>query len=277
MTENFLKNMAKESFKRFQVAAASLAEKDLLFLCENMEDLEPINLPSNDFHIITEIKKQSPSMGKLALDSFDIKQQAMCYIEGGASLLSVLTEPSRFSGGLDDLQLVANLDKSIPVMRKDFLVHPYQVSEARHHGANGVLIILAIIDENQIRPMIQRALHHGMFVLLEAFTKKELHLATQILPMFADHSEQLLVGVNCRDLSTLEVHFSNFEKLATDLPSNTICVAESGVNNLDDLQCVIEMGFGAALIGTALMQSNKPTEKLNQMKQFARKTMVDRP
>ena len=161
-------------------------------------------------------------------------------------------------------------------MRKDFLVHPYQVSEARHYGANGVLIILAIVDEGQIRAMIQRALHHGMFVLLEAFTKKELHLATRILTTFADHSEQLLVGVNCRDLNTLEVHFSNFEKLATDLPSNTICVAESGVNNLEDLQCVIEMGFGAALIGTALMQSNKPTAKLHEMKQFARKTMVAR-
>ena len=277
MTENFLKNMAKESFKRFQVAADSLAEKDLLSLCESMEHLEAIDLPSNDFHIITEIKKQSPSMGRLAAESFDVEQQAMSYIDGGASLLSVLTEPSRFSGGLEDLQLVADLEHSIPVMRKDFLVHPYQVSEARHYGANGVLIILAIVDEGQIRAMIQRAIDHGMFVLLEAFTKKELHLATRILTTFADHSEQLLVGVNCRDLNTLEVHFSNFEKLATDLPSNTICVAESGVNNLEDLQCVIEMGFGAALIGTALMQSNKPTEKLNEMKQFARKTMVAKP
>ena len=277
MTENFLKNMAKESFKRFQVAANSLAEKDLLSLCEGMEHLEAIDLPSNDFHIITEIKKQSPSMGRLAAESFDLEQQAMRYIDGGASLLSVLTEPSRFSGGLEDLQVVADLEHSIPVMRKDFLVHPYQVSEARHYGANGVLIILAIVDEGQIRAMIQRALHHGMFVLLEAFTKKELHLATRILTTFADHSEQLLVGVNCRDLNTLEVHFSNFEKLATDLPSNTICVAESGVNNLEDLQCVIEMGFGAALIGTALMQSNKPTAKLHEMKKFARKTMVAKP
>lgn len=277
MTENFLKNMAKESFKRFQVAADSLAEKDLLSLCEGMEHLEAIDLPSNDFHIITEIKKQSPSMGRLAAESFDVEQQAMSYIDGGASLLSVLTEPSRFSGGLEDLQVVADLEHSIPVMRKDFLVHPYQVSEARHYGANGVLIILAIVDEGQIRAMIQRALDHGMFVLLEAFTKKELHLATRILTMFAGQSEQLLVGVNCRDLNTLEVHFSNFEKLATDLPSNTICVAESGVNNLEYLQCVIEMGFGAALIGTALMQSNKTTAKLHEMKQFARKTMVARP
>ncbi len=161
MTENFLKNMAKESFKRFQVAADSLAEKDLLSLCEGKEVLEPINLPSNDFHIITEIKKQSPSMGRLAAESFDVEQQAMSYIDGGASLLSVLTEPSRFSGGLEDLQLVADLEHSIPVMRKDFLVHPYQVSEAKYHGANGVLIILAIVDEGQIRAMIQRALDFG--------------------------------------------------------------------------------------------------------------------
>ena len=213
-------------------------------------------------------------MGRLAPESFDVKQQAMSYIEGGASLLSVLTEPSRFLGGLEDLQLVANLEHSIPVMRKDFLVHPYQVSEARHHGANGILIILAILDERQIRAMIQRALDHGMFVLLEAFTKTELHLATNMLSVFADNSEQLLIGVNCRDLNTLEVNFSNFEKLAADLPNSAMCVAESGVNNLDDLQCVIDMGFGSALIGTALMQSNNPTTKLHEMKHFARKAMV---
>ena len=87
MTENFLKNMAKESFKRFQVAANSLAEKDLLSLCEGMEHLEAIDLPSNDFHIITEIKKQSPSMGRLAAESFDVEQQAMSYIDGGARLV----------------------------------------------------------------------------------------------------------------------------------------------------------------------------------------------
>ena len=277
MTENFLINMAKESHKRFENAAGNLTEKDLRSLCEGMENLEPIDLPINDFHIITEIKKQSPSMGRLAPESFDVKQQAMSYIAGGASMLSVLTEPSRFLGGLEDLQLVANLEHSIPVMRKDFLVHPYQVSEARHHGANGILIILAILDERQIQAMIQRALDHGMFVLLEAFTKTELHLATNMLSMFADNSEQLLIGVNCRDLNTLEVNFSNFEKLAADLPNSAMCVAESGVNNLDDLQRVIDMGFGSALIGTALMQSDIPTTKLHEMKHFARKVMVARP
>ena len=96
MTENFLINMAKESHKRFQDAAGNLTERDLRSLCESMENPEPLNLPSNDFHIITEIKKQSPSMGRLAPESFDVKQQAMSYIAGGASLLSVLTEPSRF-------------------------------------------------------------------------------------------------------------------------------------------------------------------------------------
>jgi len=129
------------------------------------------------------------------------------------------------------------------VIRKDFLVHPYQVSEARHHGANGVLIILAILDEGLIRAMIQRALDHGMFVLLEAFTKKELHLSTNMLNVFADNSEQLLVGVNCRDLNTLEVNFSNFEKLAADLPNRAMCVAESGVYSLDDLQRVLKWGL----------------------------------
>jgi len=268
--------MAKESQQRFQDASNSLTERDLLSFCEDMDVLESINLPRDDFHIIAEIKKQSPSTGNLALENFDLQKQAMSYIEGGSSLLSVLTEPSKFLGELEDLELVASLESNIPVMRKDFLVHPYQISEARYYGAAGVLVIVAILDERELQAMIQRALDHGMFVLLETFTKQELHLATNMLNRFADKASQLLIGVNCRDLNTLQVDFSNFTKLAADLPNTTMCVAESGVYDLNDLQRIIEMGFGSALIGSALMQSDNPRATLNEMKEFARKTMAAR-
>jgi indole-3-glycerol phosphate synthase len=115
-----------------------------------------------------------------------------------------------------------------------------------------------------------------MFVLLETFTKQELHLATNMLNRFADKVSQLLIGVNCRDLNTLQVDFSNFTKLAADLPNTAMCVAESGVHDLDDLQRIIEMGFGSVLIGSALMQSDNPRTTLNEMKEFARKTMAAR-
>ncbi len=274
MTQNFLTSMAKTSQQRFQDASNRLTERELLSSCENMDALEPINLPTDDFHIIAEIKKQSPSSGSLALKNFDLQKQAMSYIEGGSSLLSVLTEPSKFLGELEDLELVASLENNIPVMRKDFLVHPYQISEARYYGAAGVLIIVAILDERALQAMIQRALDHGMFVLLETFTKQELRLATNILNRFADNASQLLIGVNCRDLNTLQVDFSNFTKLAADLPNTAMCVAESGVYDLMDLQRIIEMGFGSVLIGSALMQSNNPRTTLNEMKAFARKTIA---
>ena len=276
MTQSFLTSMAKESRQRFQDASNSLTERDLLSFCEDMDVLESINLPRDDFHIIAEIKKQSPSTGNLALENFDLQKQAMSYIEGGSSLLSVLTEPSKFLGELEDLALVASLEGNIPVMRKDFLVHPYQISEARYYGAAGVLVIVAILDERKLQAMIQRALDHGMFVLLETFTKQELHLATNMLNRFADKVSQLLIGVNCRDLNTLQVDFSNFTKLAADLPNTAMCVAESGVYNLNDLQRIIEMGFGSVLIGSALMQSDNPRTTLNEMKEFARKTMAAR-
>ena len=276
MTQSFLTTMAKESQQRFQDASNSLTERDLLSFCEDMDVLESINLPRDDFHIIAEIKKQSPSTGNLALENFDLQKQAMSYIEGGSSLLSVLTEPSKFLGELEDLALVASLEGNIPVMRKDFLVHPYQISEARYYGAAGVLVIVAILDERKLQAMIQRALDHGMFVLLETFTKQELHLATNMLNRFADKVSQLLIGVNCRDLNTLQVDFSNFTKLAADLPNTAMCVAESGVHDLNDLQRIIEMGFGSVLIGSALMQSDNPRTTLNEMKEFARKTMAAR-
>jgi len=276
MTQSFLTTMAKESQQRFQDASNSLTERDLLSFCEDMDVLESINLPRDDFHIIAEIKKQSPSTGNLALENFDLQKQAMSYIEGGSSLLSVLTEPSKFLGELGDVELVASLESNIPVMRKDFLVHPYQISEARYYGAAGVLVIVAILDERKLQAMIQRALDHGMFVLLETFTKQELHLATNMLNRFADKVSQLLIGVNCRDLNTLQVDFSNFTKLAADLPNTAMCVAESGVHDLNDLQRIIEMGFGSVLIGSALMQSDNPRTTLNEMKEFARKTMAAR-
>ena len=276
MTQSFLISMAKESQQRFQDASNSVTERDLLSMCEDMDVLESINLSRDDFHIIAEIKKQSPSLGSLTLESFDLQKQAMSYIEGGSSLLSVLTEPSKFLGELEDLELIASLENNIPVMRKDFLVHPYQISEARYYGAAGVLVIVAILDERELQAMIQRALDHGMFVLLETFTKQELYLATNMLNRFADKASQLLIGVNCRDLNTLQVDFSNFTKLAADLPNTAMCVAESGVHDLNDLQRIIEMGFGSALIGSALMQSDNPRTTLNEMKKFARKIMAAR-
>ena len=276
MTQSFLISMAKESQQRFQDASNSVTERDLLSMCEDMDVLESINLSRDDFHIIAEIKKQSPSLGSLTLESFDLQKQAMSYIEGGSSLLSVLTEPSKFLGELEDLELIASLENNIPVMRKDFLVHPYQISEARYYGAAGVLIIVAMFDERKLQAMIKRALDHGMFVLLETFTKQELHIATNMLNRFADKVSQLLIGVNCRDLNTLQVDFSNFTKLAADLPNTAMCVAESGVHDLNDLQRIIEMGFGSALIGSALMQSDNPRTTLNEMKKFARKIMAAR-
>lgn len=269
MKDNFLTSMAASSFKRYQQSSEALSENDLLESIKRMEAIEPIVLSKTDFHFITEIKKKSPSMGALSEKSFDIKVQAEQYTKGGASLISVLTEPTQFSGSLEDLKAIAEMKLDIPLMRKDFLVDPYQISEARYYGAHGVLLIVGILNDELLERMVLRCIEHDMFALLEVFNQSELERAHNIIKKIDGTMDSLLLGVNCRDLKSLKVNFTNFEKLANDLPENIICVAESGIYGSDDINKVIKMGYRAALIGTSLMQSKDPKETLQQMKAAA--------
>ena len=271
MKENFLTVMASSSFRRYQQSSEVLSEHDLLESIKKMEAIEPIVLSKTDFHFITEIKKKSPSMGPLSEKSFDIKAQAEQYTKGGASLISVLTEPTQFSGSLEDLNAISQMRLDTPLMRKDFLVHPYQVSEARYYGAHGVLLIVGMLNDDQLEKMILRCLEHKMFAILEVFNQLELERANNRIKKTDGVIDSLLLGVNCRNLKSLTVDFANFEKLANDLPKNTICVAESGIYGSNDIKKVIKMGYRAALIGTSLMQSADPQATLQKMKAAASK------
>jgi len=271
MKENFLTVMASSSFRRYQQSSEVLSEHDLLESIKKMEAIEPIVLSKTDFHFITEIKKKSPSMGPLSEKSFDIKAQAEQYTKGGASLISVLTEPTQFSGSLEDLNAIAQMRLDTPLMRKDFLIHPYQVSEARYYGAHGVLLIVGMLNDDQLEKMILRCLEHKMFAILEVFNQLELERANNRIKKTDGVIDSLLLGVNCRNLKSLTVDFANFEKLANDLPKNTICVAESGIYGSNDIKKVIKMGYRSALIGTSLMQSADPQATLQKMKAAASK------
>ncbi len=223
----------------------------------------------DQFDIIAEIKDRSPSEGKLASVNSDRKEQALRYASGGAAAISVLTEPSRFAGSLEHLQEVVAAVPGTPVMCKDFLVDPVQILAARGAGASGVLLIATMLSDDKLGDMLDCAFEHDMFVLLEAFDASDLNRVSALLerPAYHDRAEraQLLVGVNTRNLRTLEVDADRLEQLAPLLPRAT-CVAESGIRSAGETASAAASGYQLALVGSALMRSNDPAALVADMR-----------
>jgi len=200
--------------------------------------------------VIAEIKRSSPSRGALA-DIPSPGELAEHYEAGGARVISVLTEQRRFSGSLDDLDEVRKV-ATIPVLRKDFIVSSYQVHEARAHGADVVLLIVAALEQNALIGLRERVESLGMTALVEVHDEEE---ASRALDAGAR-----VIGVNARNLKTLEVDRSVFERIAPGLPSNVVKVAESGVRDAHDLITYAAAGADAVLVGEGLVTSGNPRQ-----------------
>ncbi len=258
---DFLQTMAVSSAER-AAAAARYSSADF--------DKPVVPLKLGDFDVIAEIKDRSPAEGALATADSNRTQQAQRYVEGGAAAISVLTEPSRFSGSLIHLEEVVAAAPNTPVMRKDFLVEPVQIREARASGASGVLLIVTMLSNDKMRQMLDCAAEHSMFVLLESFDSDDLARASRLLDSSADQDRaergQLLFGVNTRDLRTLHVDPDRLANLAPALPAAR-CVAESGLHDTDDVATVAGLGYRLALVGTALMRSDDPALLVRAMRE----------
>ena len=198
--------------------------------------------------IIAEVKRASPSRGALAHIS-DPAALAGLYAEGGARIISVLTEGRRFGGSLDDLDAV-RAAVEIPVLRKDFIVSPYQVHEARAHGADIVLLIVAALEQNVLHGLLERIESLGMTALVEVHTEAEADRALS--------AGARVIGVNARDLTTLTVDRDVFARIAPGLPSGVVTVAESGVRGPSDLLAYAGAGADAVLVGEGLVTSGDP-------------------
>jgi indole-3-glycerol phosphate synthase len=198
--------------------------------------------------VIAEVKRASPSRGALA-NITDPAKLASAYQDGGARVISVLTEERRFHGSLDDLDAV-RAAVSIPVLRKDFIVGPYQIHEARAHGADMLLLIVAALEQHALESMIDRTESLGMTPLVEVHTEAEADRALQ--------AGARVIGVNARDLKTLEVDRDCFARIAPGLPSNVIRIAESGVRGTADLLAYAGAGADAVLVGEGLVTSGDP-------------------
>lgn len=198
--------------------------------------------------VIAEVKRSSPSMGRLASID-DPAQLAGEYAAGGARMISVLTEQRRFSGSLGDLDAV-RAAVTVPVLRKDFVVGSYQVHEARAHGADVVLLIVAGLPQNALIGLRERVESLGMTALVEVHTEQE---ASRALDAGAK-----VIGVNARDLHTLSVDRSTFERIAPGLPSDVVKIAESGVRGPLDLIEYAAAGADAVLVGEGLVTKADP-------------------
>jgi len=198
--------------------------------------------------IIAEVKRSSPSKGALAAIA-DPAALARDYESGGACAISVLTERRRFGGNLDDLAaVVAAVD--VPVLRKDFILTSYQLWEARAFGADLVLLLVIALDQNALVSLIERAESIGLTPLVECHTEDELRRAVD--------AGARLVGINARDLNTLEVDRSTFSRLAPRVPDEVVVVAESGVRGPHDVIEYGRAGADAVLVGESLVTGKDP-------------------
>jgi indole-3-glycerol phosphate synthase len=266
--------MAEASRQRVRAARAKESEAALERRALGMP--APPRLALDRFDVIAELKLRSPSAGGLARGDFDARAQLTSYARGGAAAASVLTEPTEFRGELQHLTDAAEaLKPQRPVMRKDFLVEPYQVLEARAAGAGGVLVILAMLDDATVRALVDCARRCQMFVLLEAFDRADLErLSSYDTP--AANGPPLLAGVNCRDLRDLNVRFERFAELGPHLPRHLAAVAESGIGSPADVEAVVDAGFRLALVGSSLMRAAEPADALADLLAAGRAAMAGR-
>jgi len=216
--------------------------------------------------VIAEVKRRSPSKGHLA-DIPEPAQLAAAYAAGGADAISVLTEERRFGGSLDDLDAV-RATVATPLLRKDFVVTDYQVLEARAHGADLVLLIVAALDDVQLRDLHQQARELGLTPLVEVHEEDEVDRALAVDP--------LLLGVNARNLKTLEVDPDAFGRLVKRVPEGVVRVAESGIADATAAARYAGEGADVVLVGEALVREGDPTAAVTAMRAVGRPDGAER-
>jgi indole-3-glycerol phosphate synthase len=213
-------------------------------------------LTRNPPAVIAEVKRASPSAGTITA-SADPAVQARAYATGGASAVSVLTEPAHFGGSLADLDAVRSA-VDLPLLRKDFVVHPSQVLEARAHGADAVLLIAACLGDDELTSLLAASRDLGMEPFVETHDDEDLSrtLAT----------DARIVGVNARDLESLEVDLTSALNRLRRVPGDRVAVLESGIGARAHMEAALEAGASAVLVGEALMRSADPVSTIRELR-----------
>jgi indole-3-glycerol phosphate synthase len=223
--------------------------------CRGFVDAMAAKLVAGDSAVIAEVKKASPSKGVIRED-FHPADIAASYEKGGAACISVLTDKDFFQGSTEYLVEARNAC-SLPVIRKDFIVNPYQVCEARAMGADCILLIVAALNDPQMKVLNNLAIELGMDVLIEVHNRNELERA---LPL-----DNTLIGINNRDLHTFDTTLNSTFDLLEYIPEDRIVVTESGIHAKEDIIAMRDKGVDAFLVGEAFMRADNPGEKLREL------------
>jgi indole-3-glycerol phosphate synthase len=206
--------------------------------------------------LIAEFKRRSPSAGRLAAEEIDLAAQVSAYERGGAAALSVLTDEPHFGGSLADLR-AARAACDLPIIRKDFIVDPYQLYEAAVHGADAVLLIVAALDDDELRSLRQEARAIDLDCLVEVHDEGELERALE--------AGAEVIGINNRNLDDMSVDIATTFELMPDVPAGKTVVAESGISGRAELEELDRVGVDAVLIGGALMTAADPEAKVREL------------
>ena len=207
--------------------------------------------------VIAELKKASPSKGVIR-DPLHVARIASELEQAGAAALSVLTEEEHFNGSLANL-VEASAATSLPCLRKDFIVHEFQIVEAKAHGADAILLIVAALSQNELMSLLRAAKERGMDVLVEAHDVEEVQRAVD--------AGAEVIGVNSRDLRTFQVNIETAMELGKTIPSSIVRVAESGIHSAEDMSRLRGAGFSAFLVGESLMRADSPGAMLRELLQ----------
>lgn len=264
---DFLATMARSSAARVAAARATEGDAALERRALAAAPAPRLALSATGFDLIAELKLRSPAQGLLGAAGEDLEARVAAYARGGAAIVSVLTEPARFDGSLAQLARAAAVlaPLGVPALRKDFLVDDYQLYEARAVGAGGVLLIVRMLPRARLEALLDCAARLGLFVLLEAFDAADAATAGELARAWRGRRDDCLVGVNSRDLATLEVVPGRLESLLPALPPGLPRVAESGLTTAVDAARLARAGYSLILVGTALMGAADPGALVRQM------------
>ncbi|MFW5972804.1 MAG: indole-3-glycerol phosphate synthase TrpC [Bacteroidota bacterium] len=254
---NILQRIAshtREDLQRRRKATSIGALEDRPLFSDERRDFEAA-LATDDLAIIAEVKRASPSKGVIRED-FDPESIAEGYQEAGAAAISVLTEEAHFMGSLEYLERIRRIS-SLPLLRKDFLIDPYQIVEARAYGADAVLLIAALLEPSQLHELHAAASELGLDALIEIYDQRELDRL--------DVDRFRIIGVNNRDLKTFEVNLGHSIEVLSALPPDIVRVSESGIESAEDLAHLRARDIDAALVGESFMRAPSPGDRLREV------------